>query len=42
MAAGQVQTRPLVSDIFGLREWRQAFDAFEQKRGIKLVLQPEA
>jgi L-iditol 2-dehydrogenase len=42
LAAGQVQTRPLVSDIFGLREWRQAFDDFEQKRGIKLVLQPEA
>jgi L-iditol 2-dehydrogenase len=40
LAAGQVRTRPLVSDIFGLREWRQAFDAFEQKRGIKLVLQP--
>jgi L-iditol 2-dehydrogenase len=42
LAAGQVQTRPLVSDIFGLREWRQAFDAFEQKRGVKLVLRPEA
>jgi L-iditol 2-dehydrogenase len=42
LAAGQVQTAPLVSDIFALREWRQAFDAFEQKRGVKLVLQPEA
>jgi L-iditol 2-dehydrogenase len=42
LAAGQVQTRPLVSDVFPLREWRQAFDAFEQKRGIKLVLRPEA
>jgi L-iditol 2-dehydrogenase len=42
LAAGQVQTGPLVSDIFALRDWRQAFDAFEQKRGVKLVLRPEA
>jgi L-iditol 2-dehydrogenase len=41
LAAGQVQTRPLVSDILALGEWRQAFDMFEQKRGIKLVLRPE-
>ena len=40
LAAGLVQTRPLVSDIFALRDWRQAFDAFEQKRGVKLVLRP--
>jgi L-iditol 2-dehydrogenase len=42
LAAGNVKTRPLVSDILPLREWRQAFEAFEQRRGVKIILQPEA
>jgi L-iditol 2-dehydrogenase len=41
LAEGKVQTRPLASDIFPLSAWRQAFDTFEQRRGVKMVLQPE-
>jgi hypothetical protein len=29
-----------VSGVFPLTEWRAAFDAFEQKSGLKSVLQP--
>jgi len=37
---GLVQTRPLVSDIMPLSEWQEAFDRFERKQAIKIVLQP--
>ncbi len=37
---GLVQTRPLVSDVMPLSEWREAFDRFERKQAIKIVLQP--
>jgi L-iditol 2-dehydrogenase len=40
LAAGQVQTKPLISNIFPITEWRQAFDLFEQKSGFKLLLTP--
>jgi len=39
-AQGQVQLRPLVSDIFPLTEWEHAFTLFEEKAGLKLVLTP--
>ena len=37
---GLVQTRPLVSDIMPLSAWQEAFDRFERKQAIKIVLQP--
>ena len=40
MAAGQVQTRPLVSAILPISEWQAAFAAFEQHDGLKIVLTP--
>jgi L-iditol 2-dehydrogenase len=40
MAAGQVQTRPLVSAILPITEWQAAFDAFERRDGVKIVLTP--
>jgi L-iditol 2-dehydrogenase len=40
LADGKVQTRPLISHTFPLSEWRQAFDLFEQRSGVKMVLVP--
>jgi L-iditol 2-dehydrogenase len=40
LADGLVKTEPLVSGVFPLTAWRDAFDAFEKKSGLKLVLQP--
>ncbi|MEZ4865373.1 MAG: zinc-binding dehydrogenase [Caldilineaceae bacterium] len=40
LASGQVQTRPLVSAILPITEWQAAFDAFERREGLKLVLTP--
>jgi L-iditol 2-dehydrogenase len=38
---GLVQTRPLVSDVMPLSSWREAFERFERKEAMKIVLQPE-
>jgi len=40
LAAGQVQTRPLVSQVLPITEWQKAFDAFERREGVKTVLIP--
>ena len=40
LADGLVKTEPLVSGVFPLTAWRDAFDAFERKSGLKSVLQP--
>lgn len=40
MATGQVQTRPLVSAVMPITEWQAAFDAFERRDGLKIVLTP--
>jgi len=40
MAAGVVQTEPLVSRVFPITEWREAFDVFERRSALKTVLQP--
>ena len=40
LADGTVQTMPLITDIFGVNDWRKAFDNFEQRNGIKTLLQP--
>jgi len=37
---GRVRTRPLVTDIMPLSAWREAFERFERKEAIKVVLQP--
>ncbi|MFN8500134.1 MAG: zinc-binding dehydrogenase [Anaerolineae bacterium] len=42
MATGQVQTAPLISHVFALDDWRQAFDTFERREGVKLIFRPEA
>jgi L-iditol 2-dehydrogenase len=41
LAQGQVDTRSLISHILPLSEWREAFRLFEQKEGVKIVLEPE-
>lgn len=40
MASGAVQTEPLISGIYPVTEWREAFDVFEQRTGLKTVLRP--
>ncbi len=40
MKAGLVQTKPLITDVYDVTAWQDAFDAFEGKRGIKILLQP--
>ncbi|PIE34685.1 hypothetical protein CSA56_07085 [candidate division KSB3 bacterium] len=39
-AQGNVQMRPLISNIFPITEWKQAFSLFEEKQGLKLILTP--
>ncbi len=38
---GQVNIRPLVSDVFPLEEWKQAFERATDRSGLKVVFQPE-
>jgi L-iditol 2-dehydrogenase len=40
LASGKVQTSPLVSDVLPIAEWRHAFDKFEKRSGLKVVLIP--
>ena len=40
MERGLVKTRPLVSHTFPLTAWREAFQVFEEKRGLKIILDP--
>lgn len=40
MAEGKVKTRPLVTNVLALDEWREAFDMFGGRSGVKLVFQP--
>ncbi|MHB1132597.1 MAG: zinc-binding dehydrogenase [Chloroflexota bacterium] len=42
MASGAVQTEPLVTHRFPLERWQEAFDAFRNREGIKMILEPEA
>lgn len=41
LASGAVDTEALVSDALPVSEWRDAFDRFEARRGVKLLLTPE-
>lgn len=40
IASGAVDTKILVSDIMPVSEWQKAFEKFEKKEGMKLVLTP--
>jgi L-iditol 2-dehydrogenase len=40
LTSGQVQTRPLVSDVWPITDWPQAFERFEKRDGFKLLLTP--
>lgn len=41
ISSGQVQTKPLITDMLPISEWRRAFDAFESRDGVKIVFKPE-
>jgi L-iditol 2-dehydrogenase len=41
LGSGQVQTQPLVSDVFPISQWQRAFERFEEKSGLKILLTPE-
>lgn len=40
LANGSVQTSPLISHVFDVTDWQRAFDTFEARSGIKVILQP--
>ena len=40
LESGQVRTKPLITHVYDVTEWEEAFDGFEKKRGIKTVLIP--
>jgi L-iditol 2-dehydrogenase len=40
MAQEKVKLSPLVTDIFPLSEWKNAFETFESKKGLKVILTP--
>jgi len=41
MRRGVIQTEHLISHEFPLHEWQTAFEMFEKKEGVKLILLPE-
>lgn len=40
LRTGQVQTKPLITDVYDVTEWNEAFNGFESRRGIKTLLKP--
>lgn len=40
LAQGRVKTEPLVSGVMPITAWREAFDLFERRTGLKTVLEP--
>ena len=40
MAQQKISLGPLVSDVLPLSEWKRAFELFENKEGLKIVLKP--
>lgn len=40
MRSGIVQTAPLITDVFDVAHWQDAFQAFDDKSGVKILLQP--
>lgn len=41
LASGQVQMAPIISTVLPIAEWRQAFDLFEARDGLKILLTPD-
>lgn len=37
---GQVKTRPLITDVLPLAEWKKGFEKHESRQGLKIVLVP--
>jgi L-iditol 2-dehydrogenase len=37
---GMVKTRPLVTDVYPISDWQEAFRKFEKKESIKVILKP--
>ncbi len=42
LETGQVKTKPLITDVYDVTEWEEAFEGFESRRGIKTLLKPVA
>ena len=42
LKTGEVQTEPLITEIYDVTEWEEAFTGFESKRGVKTLLKPVA
>jgi L-iditol 2-dehydrogenase len=40
LAQGQIDTKVLVSHVLPITEWREAFRLFEERQGLKIVLEP--
>jgi threonine dehydrogenase-like Zn-dependent dehydrogenase len=40
IASGQVDTQAIVSAVYPISEWHQAFAEFEAKQGLKILLTP--
>ena len=40
LRTGQVRAKPLITDIFGLAKWKEAFEGFERRRGVKTLFVP--
>lgn len=40
LAAGVVRTKPIITDIYPVTQWEQAFQTFESKSGVKTLLIP--
>ena len=38
---GEVELGPLVSGRYALPEWREAFDDLIERRGLKVVVEPQ-
>ena len=41
LQSGQLRTGPLISHRLPLEAWKQAFDLFESREGVKIVFSPE-
>lgn len=41
LEAGKIKLEPLVSGEYSMADWEKAFQAFESKQGLKIVMYPE-
>lgn len=39
---GKVNVKPLVSDVFSIERWEEAFDTAESQKGVKVLIHPNA